>query len=426
MQRRLAMWMACGLLGIGGAAQAQRAQVTFWQFDPASYVVDTWNKVIADFNRKNPNIEVKMEIVPWNEQQQRLITAVTAGGLPDVSYLGNNVVAQFQAIGALEPLDRYMGQWSRAEGRDITRDFWPGEVQYYRLGGQFYAVPFQSETRTLYYRKDLFRQAGLDPNRPPRTWDELYSYASRLQRNGVYGLAQPMSIDYMTAHNFAPVYLSYGGRLLDAGGRCGLNTPAFKTALRKYTDVLKNGGTSPNAATASATVFREGFRSGRYAMLIDGPWTWVALQESKPAFLNQIGFAQVPQGPRGRIGFLGGVPLVMWKSARNKDAAAAFLRYATDPGPNGALKELMVGTGQLPGRISLARQAPFNTPPFSLVVQQLAVARPFQYPDEPIPQMGQIEVRTLQTAIQQVALGQRSVDAATVDLCNNLNSILGK
>jgi ABC-type glycerol-3-phosphate transport system substrate-binding protein len=79
-----------------------------------------------------------MEVVPWGEQQQRLITALTAGGLPDVSFLGNNVVAQFQAMGALEPLDRYFEAESRRLGRDITADFWPGDRAYYFLNGHWF------------------------------------------------------------------------------------------------------------------------------------------------------------------------------------------------------------------------------------------------------------------------------------------------
>ena len=73
--------------------------VTFWQFSTRDAYIEAWNNAIAEFEAQNPDITVEMEVVPWAEQQQRLVSALTTGGLPDVSFLGNNVVAQFQAIG---------------------------------------------------------------------------------------------------------------------------------------------------------------------------------------------------------------------------------------------------------------------------------------------------------------------------------------
>ena len=77
-----------------------------------------------------------MEIVPWAEQQQRLVTALTTGGLPDVSMLGNNVVAQFQAAGALAPLDDYFAAYGAEHGYDVAADVWPGDKGYYNLDGK--------------------------------------------------------------------------------------------------------------------------------------------------------------------------------------------------------------------------------------------------------------------------------------------------
>jgi hypothetical protein len=72
--------------------------VTFWQFSTNPNDIAAWEGIIEAFEASHEGIDVVMEIVPWSEQQQRLVTALTTGGLPDVSMLGNNVVAQFQAI----------------------------------------------------------------------------------------------------------------------------------------------------------------------------------------------------------------------------------------------------------------------------------------------------------------------------------------
>ena len=88
--------------------------------------------------------------------------------------------------------------------------------------------------------------------------------------------------------------------------------------------------------------------------------------------------------------------------------------YATRP--EGALRQISEVSGAIPGSIKLAAEAPWNAPPYALFVEQLQDARPYQYPDQAISQMGQLEVDTIQKAIQSVALGQaddrRGDDAA--------------
>ncbi len=92
--------MASRLPAPATARAQDAATVTFWQFSTEEFVIQAYNDAIAAFSEQNPDITVTMEIVPWAEQQQKLITGLTTGSLPDVSMLGNNVVAQFQAIPA--------------------------------------------------------------------------------------------------------------------------------------------------------------------------------------------------------------------------------------------------------------------------------------------------------------------------------------
>lgn len=415
-------WMALGLLVTTG--YAQRTPVVFWQFDTRPAYVDAWNRAIEAFEAENPDIDVIMEIVPWAEQQQRLISALATGGLPDVSFLGNNVVAQFQAIGALAPLDAYFAAYSEEHGYDVTQDVWPGDRGYYFLDGQWWASPLAVETRALYYRKDLFAEAGLDPERPPQTWEEMVEAAVALTGNGVYGWAAPMSIDYLTIHNFMSVYLSHGARLLNEQGQCGFETPEFYQALEVYTSVYKLGGTHPDAPTMPGDEFRRRFLDGGFAMIIDHPGIWADLQGEGQPFADEVAVTLVPAGPEGRFGFLGGWPLVLWNTSQVKDAAARWILYATRP--EGALRDLSINSGMIPGSRSLAQGEPWNEYPFTVFVEQLGFAYPYQYPDQAIPQMGQLEVNAIQTAVQAVALGQATPEQATRDLCRRINEVLAR
>lgn len=415
-----------GLITLISLALAQTT-VVFWQFSTRDAYIEAWNNAIADFEAQNPDIRVEMEIVPWAEQQQRLVSALATGGLPDVSFLGNNVVAQFQAIGALAPLDEYFDVYSAEHGYDVTEDVWPGDRGYYQLGGQWWASALAVETRSLYYRTDLFEQAGLDANNPPTTWNELVEAAVALQAvmpAGSFPIALPMSIDYLTLQNFMSVYLSHGARLLNDEGMCGLDSDEFRQALTLYTDAYKNGLTHPDAATMPGNEFRRGFLDGRFGMIIDQPGIWSDLQRENPDFVDSVAISMVPSGPEGRFGFLGGWPLVLWNASQDKEAAAKWILFATRP--EGALKELSITSGMIPGSISLAQEAPWNEYPFTVFVEQLQFSAPYQYPDEAIAQMGQLEVDTIQSAIQSVALGLSDVDQATVALCQQINAVLSR
>ncbi|HWJ74881.1 MAG TPA: sugar ABC transporter substrate-binding protein [Kaistia sp.] len=412
--------MAAGLASTPALAETN---VTFWQFSTRDADIAAWNEAIAAFEKVNPDIKINMEIVPWSEQQQRLVSALSAGGLPDVSMLGNNVVAQFQAAGALAPLDDYIAAYDKETGTDFAAEVWPGDKGYYNLAGKWWASPVNVETRALYYRKDLFKAAGLDPDKPPQTWAEFAKDAKTLTRDGVYGAGLSMSLDYFTVQNFMSAYLGYGARMIGDDGKCGFDTPEFKVALDTYVSVYKEKATHPDAPTMNGDTFRKGFRDGKFAMILSDPGLYKDLQNDKAPFLNDVGIAFVPAGEKNRSGFLGGWPLVLWDASENKDAAAKWILFATH---GEALKNLAMKGGFIPGSVSLAKGAPWTEFPYPLFVEQLKDAKPYQYPGEAIPQMGQLEVDTIQKAVQAVALGQQSTDQATAQLCTTINEVLAR
>jgi multiple sugar transport system substrate-binding protein len=407
-----------------GQARAQEpATVTFWQFSTDDFQIKAYNDAIAAFSQQNPDITVEMEIVPWAEQQQKLVTGLTTGSLPDVSMLGNNVVAQFQALGALEPLTAYFKAWSDEIGRDITEDIWPGDELYYKLGDDWWGSPVAEETRSLFYRKDLFDAAGIEA--PPKTWDETRDAAMKLTSGDVFGFGIPGGIDYDTIQVFMSVYLGYGARFLNDEGKCGFDSPEFRQALTFYANLyLEDKVTPPDTPTYGGPQLEELFRNGKLAMQVSGPWLYKSLQEAKVDWLDQVGIAEIPAGPKGQFGFLGGWPLVLWKNSQNKDAAFKWIRFATDP--DGYLPQLAAASGILPGRKSIVDVAPWNTAPLDVFAKQLAFAYPYQYPAPEIPQMGALEVDAVQTAVQSVMLGQASIDDATVALCARINDALSR
>jgi ABC-type glycerol-3-phosphate transport system substrate-binding protein len=408
----------------GGSSTSDKQKVTFWQFDTAQASIDAYKTAIKDFEKKNPTITVDMQIVPWADQQQKITTALASGALPDVSMLGNDVVAQYAANGSLAPLDSYLAGWSKEEGTDVKKDMYDGDVSYYTYKGKLYGSPVADETRMVYYNKDLFQKAGLDPNTPPTTWDEMEKDAKALKSVVSVPWSAPMSKQYVTVQTFMSIYLSYGASLFNSKGQCGLNTSEFKDALTWYTGIAKDGLTSPDAVNATSDDIANLFSNGKAGMLIDGPSRYNAIKTGNPDLFKNIGVAAIPAGPKGQFGFLGGWPLVMWNTSKVKDAAAKWIHYATSP--DGALSQIAQTSGILPGRQSLASKAPWTDAPYDQFATQLSKAYAYQYPAGPSPKMGEIETASIQTAVQQVASGALNVDDATTALCTDINNILAK
>ena len=430
-QRRIALafvtvlTLSASLVACSSPSQDQGKQtVTFWEFDTSEASIAAYKSAITDFEKLNPDITVDMQIVPWSDQQQKITTALATGALPDVSMLGNDVVAQYAASGSLASLTPFVDGWSKEEGADYLGDLYDGDKSYYTYKGELYGAPLADETRMLYYNKAIFTQAGLDPDSPPTTWAEMQSAAEAIKNAGLVGWSLPMSNQYVTVQTFMSVYLSYGATLFNSDGKCGLDAPKFKDALSYYTGIAGAGLTSPDAANQTNDDLANLFSNGGSGMLIDGPGRYTAIKNDTPDLFANLGVAPIPAGPEGAFGFLGGWPLVLWNTSDAKDAAAKWIHYATSP--QGALSAIAGTSGILPARKSLAAQKPWTDEPYAAFATQLGKAYAYQYPAGPSPFMGQIETESIQKAVQQVATGAMSVADATTQLCSDIDGILSK
>ena len=408
---------ACSSSGSPAATGSSRQTVTFWEFNTDAPTVDAFKASIASFEASHPNITVQMSIVPWAEQSQKLTTAIATGGLPDVSMLGNDVVAQYVSERELLPV-------RLTDTADITA----GDKLYYYLQGSWWGVPMIDETRAVIYNKTLFQAAGISS--PPTTFAQMKADAQAIKsKTGKIGwVLEEAQNDYNTIQDFMSVYLGYGARYLNADGSCGFSTPQFEQALTYYTSVYKDGLDSPDATVDTQPQLEAMFTAGNAGMIVDTPAFYYELKSTNPGLFSQLGVAPIPAGPAGRFGFLGGWPLVVWKSAAAggvQQAATEFAEYLGSSG--GGDTSLAKATGLIPANVAAARQAPWNSGGLAVFASQVMTdAYPYQYPMPEIPQMGQLETNTVQTAVQSVALGTASVSAATGTLCSAINSATGK
>lgn len=433
-RRKLVTGLACmsaaATVATGGLTQVASASsnsvITFWEFQTDTPSINAFKASIKSFEASHPGITVKMDIVPWAEQAQKLTTALATGTEPDVSMMGNDIVAQYVAEHQLLPLDL-----------TNTKNVSAGDRLYYHLNGKWWAVPLIDETRAVMYNKALFKTAGISA--PPSTWSQMLADAKTIKaKTGKIGWLAPMAKnDYDTVQIFMSVYLGYGARYLKgpAGGSkwpqtsCGFNTTKFKTALNLYASDFKSGLDYPDATVEQMSqMLPAEYDTGKAGMVIGNPSDYFELKSTNPKVFAQTGVAPIPAGPAGRFGFLGGWPLVVWKSAANQGVAKQAEEFAQYVGTSGG-GDVALGkaTGLIPANVQAAKQAPWNSGGLGVFAKQIASdAFPYQYPHSEIPQMGALETDTVQTAVQSVALGTDSVQQATTTLCNSVNTSLGK
>ncbi|MFQ5796033.1 MAG: ABC transporter substrate-binding protein [Candidatus Bipolaricaulia bacterium] len=177
-QKSSVTWMILlSLLAWGMFVQAAAGvEISVWYY-PSSVDLPAWRTLFRDFEAAHPEIQLKLtQLPPSTSQYQKLLTAIAAGTGPDVVvYFDRFNIINWAARNAISPIDTYL---QRAELHGTS--FYPAAWQEVQYQGHTWAIPFETDVRVLFYNKTLFRRAGLDPDQPPHTWEELDRYAEQL------------------------------------------------------------------------------------------------------------------------------------------------------------------------------------------------------------------------------------------------------
>ena len=295
-----------------GSAAAVSGEVTVWAMGNEG----TKLSVMADkFMAANPDVKVSVTPVDWGQAVAKLQTAIAGGTTPDVSQMGTDMMGQFGATGAFEPVPA-----------DITSSaFFESAWNTNLVDGVVSGVPWYVETRLLYYRKDIAEKAGITA--PPTTWDELKAMAKAMQEKG--GAKYGISLGTKNWQEYFPFLWSNGGDVVDASGKPVLNSPQAVEALTFYNSFFTEGLT-PKSVPEGFDI-TPAFVKGDFPMFFSGPWHLGLIKEAGGAdFTDKWAIATMPKKSSG-TSFLGGANVVVYKNSKNKDAAWAFVKFLSDP-----------------------------------------------------------------------------------------------
>ena len=293
------------------------------------------NVLIPKFEEENPGIKVNAVSHEWADLHQKILISAQSDTLPDVARLDSAWILECQEMGILTALDEEMDDFN-----DVSDTLLDSAMSTAAIDNHYYALALNTNTKILFYNVQAFKDAGIEV---PKTMDEFVEAAKKLSginANGqqVWGYDEPA----LAGWNLCPFIWSMGGSITNeeetqASGY--INSPETVKAIETLAELYQAGAiTGWNSGDIPMT---DGFGTGRYMMILEGPWKVAEMEGAYPDF--EYATAEMPAGDGGSFSVLGGEDIGMFNSA-NKDAAWKFMKFMTGE----FAEEEMAKCGQIP------------------------------------------------------------------------------
>lgn len=296
-------------------------------------------KYIKEWESKNAGWKVTPEVVGWAQCQDKATTLAAAGTPVAMAYVGSRTLKEFAQNDLIVPVPMT---------DDEKKGYYPHIVDTVTFDGNQWGVPIAFSTKALYWNKDLFKQAGLDPETPPKTWAEEIQMAKTIkEKTGIPGFGLSAKTFDNTMHQFMHWVYTNNGAVTDAEGKITLDSPQILAALKAYKDISASAEEGPTAYEQNEV--RAIFLDGKVAMIQAGSGAAYRLKDTK---INW-GVTTLPLGPdaKGAGTLLITDSLAIFKGSGVEDKATEFAKYITSPDIQGEY-ELQGGAGLTPLRPS--------------------------------------------------------------------------
>jgi multiple sugar transport system substrate-binding protein len=323
---------AAAVLLSASAAFAQDQKMHFTICGDDSWAGDVTAKYVAEWESMNPGYVVNIEYVPWGQCQEKATTLAAAGNAPALSYLGSRTLPQLSDAGLIKSFELTQ------EERDGYAGPVLGTVTY---NGKIWGVPRAFSSRAMYYNRDLFTAAGLDPDQPPETWEQFVAAAKAITENtDAFGVGIPANSSDTPMQIFVAMVYSNGGTVLDADGNVAFNSPNAVAAMEMWKEVAQYA--QPGVAAYGADEIVPLFAAGQLGMIFDGPW----LRDNFPDVNYTT--AMFPHGPDGtHSSFLVTDSYAVFTGTGVEEQAESLAKLLTAPQ---AQLEFDLGAGLVPLR----------------------------------------------------------------------------
>jgi multiple sugar transport system substrate-binding protein len=397
LRRAAAVCIGAAVLLAGcGDTSDGTAEIVWW--------TPNWSQARAEslarqFEAAHPDVRVKIELTVADGLPTRIQTALRSGSSPDIIEAQHGWIPPYAQAGLLLPLDDVL------EGR---ADYVATALDYVTWDGQLWGIPYRVDAHALFYNKSMFREAGLDPGRPPETWTELVQTARRLTKRRAdgrdqygYSITGGGEIGNTLFRSLPLIWMNGGDILSPDMTRATVNEQRAVEAVTFYTDMFTTHRVSPPSTLQDdGLASRRLFIAEAVAMYQSGQFDIATIRSENPGL--DLGIAMLPR-PAGRepAVVLGGWSFIVPKAARHPDRAREFVRFLTTSERMGYF------TDTFPARLSAMSQPRFADPLLAPFRRMLPYGRRLP-PRRDWLQIVQIYF----DGVQQILLGDRAPQQA--------------
>ncbi|MDX9983917.1 sugar ABC transporter substrate-binding protein [Sphaerochaeta sp.] len=387
---------------------------------------------IKEFEAKNPGIKIAETRTNWTDAPAQLMTSIMGGKSPDLIMTNPPMLAQFRGINALADISGYISDDFLDNLLPVAKDM------IYTPDGKIDSLPQEGCNWALFYRKDLFEAAGLDPNRPPTTWDELVEMGKKLTKdtNGdgridQWGFGWPVQAE--NANDYWVNFMQQAGAAItvpiDGTWKSRLLDKEAYQATQFMVDLVRSNRISPpSIVDMDWEGVTNAFVSGEVAMMHNGAWVVGSVKDKGPELAGKWGTALLFSGPAGPA--YRGHPNTfnILEASKAKDEAWKFLDFFyNEPSPYDEGLTLAGSYCNASGGMLYTHDyVEFAKKTYEPLLQPFLLA----YENCKIPPIDPhwqtLSNMFVQSKVQQMIMGEASVDSVLKDLHANLKNLHGE
>jgi multiple sugar transport system substrate-binding protein len=329
--RGIVLWSALAICackaGPGSTSSMPKVTVRLWTSPLLSELRDyeIYHKFAAEFMELHPEIKIEVEMIPWGKRMQKMITAVNGNNAPDAAYMALDFMPRLTQLGILAPLNKYLSA-------EEINDYDPVAREGVTVDGQMRLLPMDRSVVCALYNKDLFKKAGLDPEKPPQTWDDVREVADKItsDTNGD-GRIDQWGVGYIfggesTNLSFWPLLWQAGGEVLSADRKqVAFNGEAGVHALTFLTNLYQRGAIPPSFMGVDNQEFARGTVGYWW-----GTWPILLVQLRADAPKLHLGVGPVLKDKR-QLSYSTIASYGLFSSSKHPLETMLFLRFLTRP-----------------------------------------------------------------------------------------------
>jgi len=385
---------------------------------PITKIIDGF---AADFEKENPGVKLRpIYSGSYQDTIAKALTAVKSGDPPVTSILLSTDMFTLIDEDAIVPFDDLI---KTNEDRAWLKSFYPAFMENSQTGGKTWGIPFQRSTIVLYYNKDAFKEAGLDPSKPPGTWKEMADYAAKLTKRDGSGNVTQWGVQIPSSGFpywlFQGLAIENGVNLMNAAGtEVYYDKPEVIGALQYWLDLINKAKVHPPGIVEWGTTPKDFFER-KVAMM----WTTTGnLTNVKTNAKFDFGVAMLPAGKQRGSPTGGGNFYIFKKSTpAQREAAFKFIKWVTTPE---RAAQWGIDTGYVAVRADawetpVMKQYVAGFPPAAVARDQLPFAKA-----ELSTHDNQRVTKALNDGLQAALTGTKAPDAAMKDAQREADRLL--